>query len=555
MIANEWQWEPIDQHLANLLAKTGDQPDTATELLTYTVKLLSHQLRQGDVCLKLAGYAGQTLEEYQLPPLTDWLQHLRLSSAVGLPGEAKPLILDTSNRLYFQRYWDYEHRLVAALLGRLTDQLEDPSVTTPANIPALIPYKLSEQQTQAVLEAANSSLSIITGGPGTGKTSSIVSLLLLLFERNPASRIAVAAPTGKAAARIQQALNAIDISLSDHLKVSTLHRLLGFRVGSVNFRHHQNNPLPYDTVIVDEASMIDLAMMCKLVTAVKTNARLVLLGDADQLVSVESGAVFGELCSNAIENGLRNHIHRLDINYRFEQNPGIGKLADTVNNGNSIRALELLDSNEYPEVNWGKAELNQLNDSLFEHLTEYFKATTDPVYCLQTINQFQLLCAHRKGKWGVDWLNQSVENWLKQQKLMLGQSQNYAGKPIIISSNNYQLDLFNGDIGVLTESKSGKLMACFSQPESGIREVSLSRLTSYETAWALTVHQSQGSEFDHVLLVLPEDISPVLSRELIYTAITRARKSIQIMGARITLEKAIHARTIRHSGIAEKLEL
>lgn len=557
MIAQDWQWEPIDQQLATLLA--GADPAIDNKALAYAVRILSHQVRQGDVCLLLANYAGRQIEEYRLPDLPAWLAILESSSAVGEPGASTPLILENNQRLYFQRYWLYEQQLATALRDRVNKSSADSHATIPVDekilIQRLADQRLSEQQRQAIAHAIHSPLSIITGGPGTGKTTTIAGLLKIFYHDNPDTRIALAAPTGKAATRIQQAISAgINLS-SQHVSASTIHRLLGYRPNRVNFRHHAENPLPYDVVIIDEASMIDLALMSKLVTAVSVNARLILLGDADQLVSVETGAVFGELCRNSEDSLLKHNILRLQHSYRFAQVTGISQLADAVNNGDSETALQLLDAQQFPEVTRIASEMSLLDQSLIQHLSQQFETNAEPLQRLQENNQFQLLCAHRKGRWGVEELNQSIENLLRKHNLVSGQGHYYHGKSIIISRNNYQLNLFNGDIGVLVHSQSGELKAYFSTSENGIRELSPARLPTNLTAWALTVHQSQGSEFDHVLLVLPEELSPVLSRELIYTAITRARKSIRIMGSRDVLEQAITARTNRQSGIWDKLSI
>jgi exodeoxyribonuclease V alpha subunit len=265
--------------------------------------------------------------------------------------------------------------------------------------------------------------------------------------------------------------------------------------------------------------------------------------------------VFGDLCRNSEGSLLKHCILRLQHSYRFAQVTGISQLADAVNNGDSEIALQLLDSQQFPEVTRIASEMALLDQSLIQHLSQRFETNTEPLQRLQANNQFQLLCAHRKGRWGVEELNQSIENLLRNHTLVSGHGPYYHGKPIIISRNNYQLNLFNGDIGVLTHSQSGELKAYFSTSDNGIRELSPARLPTNLTAWALTVHQSQGSEFDHVLLVLPEELSPVLNRELIYTAITRARKSICIMGSRNVLEQAITARTNRQSGIWDKLSI
>ncbi|MEE9424877.1 MAG: exodeoxyribonuclease V subunit alpha [Methylococcales bacterium] len=555
MITQDWQWEPIDQQLASLIA--AGEPTQENQPLIDAIRILSHQVRQGDVCLLLADYAGQQIEGYTTPALPEWLAILESSSAVATSGATTPLILDDSKRLYFQRYWQYEQQLATALRDRVLNQ---PAVLQAAlsvdsdKITDLLQEQtLSEQQKQAIVRAIRFPISIITGGPGTGKTTTIAFLIKILYQLNPDSCIALAAPTGKAATQIQQAIsNTVNLS-SDRLQASTIHRLLGYRPNSVNFRHHADNPLPYDTVIIDETSMIDLALMSKLVNAVKTDARLILLGDADQLVSVETGAVFGELCYNPEQSVLKNCITRLQQSYRFAEHPGIGKLADAVNHGDSDTALTLLESEQYPEISWLQPEITLLDEFFIKHITDRFKAKLEPQQRLEANNQFQLLCAHRRGRWGVDGLNQYIEGFLRKQNFISGQGHYYNGKPIIISCNNYQLNLFNGDIGLLAESESGELKAYFSKPDTGIRTISPARLPAYQTAWALTVHQSQGSEFEHVLLVLPEEISPVLSRELVYTAITRARKSISIIGTRCILENAISTRIQRQSGIAARL--
>jgi exodeoxyribonuclease V alpha subunit len=554
MITQDWQWEPIDQQLASLIAE-GEHTEEKQPLI-HAIRILSHQVRQGDVCVLLADYADQQIEGYNTPSLPKWLSILTSSAAVGKPGAITPLIIDNNKRLYFQRYWLYEDQLATALRDR-AKQSALPQATLPVDDNTLKQLlqdqRHSEQQNQAILQAIRSRLCIITGGPGTGKTTTITGLIKILLLHNPDSRIALAAPTGKAATRIQQTISETVNLSSQHLQASTVHRLLGYRPNSVNFRHNVDNSLPYDAVIIDEASMIDLALMSKLVNAVRKDARLILLGDADQLVSVETGAVFGELCYESEQSVLKNCITRLQYSYRFVEHPGIGKLADAVNNGDSDTALKLLDSEQYPEISWLQPEISLLDKFFIKHIADRFKAKLEPQQRLEANNQFQLLCAHRKGQWGVDGLNLHIEDVLRKHYFIAGQGQHYNGKPIIISRNNYQLNLFNGDIGLLASSESGGLKAYFLKPDAGIREVSPARLPVYQTAWALTVHQSQGSEFEHVLLVLPEEMSPVLSRELIYTAITRARKSISIIGTRCILEKAISTRIQRQSGIAARL--
>ena len=544
----EWHWEPIDQQLAALLTDVRDQqPDDG---LAIAIKLLSHQMRQGDICLQLSSYAGLVIESSRLPKLQTWLAILESNHAVGKPGSNKPLILSDTGKLYFQRYWQYEQQLIDELIRRSMTQI-DKLVDCKDHVDTN--RSLSEPQNHVVLQAANSAFSIITGGPGTGKTTTISGLIKILVKHDPTISIALAAPTGKAATRIQEAVADFDSHLAAQIQVSTVHRLLGFVPGRVEFQHNAANRLPHDIVIIDEASMIDLALMCKLVNSIKSQARLVLLGDADQLDSVESGAVFGELCRDIKNNRLGHCIHRLQYSYRFANYPGIGKLANAVNAGDHETAMQLLKSEHYPEISWRPLEKKSLEQFLTQSIANQFKLKIEPYQHVQSMGEFQLLCAHRKGQWGVDGLNQYIETWLSAHHLIAGNKPLYHGKPVIITRNDYQLNLFNGDLGRLVKTEAGILKALFVKSESELREISPSRLTAYQTAWALTVHQSQGSEFDHVILVMPEKASPVLSQALIYTAITQAKKSIQIISKNDILKQAISLRNSRQTGISDRL--
>jgi exodeoxyribonuclease V alpha subunit len=336
--------------------------------------------------------------------------------------------------------------------------------------------------------------------------------------------------------------------------------LLGYRSGKIEFSYNQQHQLPYDVVIVDEASMIDLALMSKLLCALHLNTHLILLGDADQLAAVETGAVFGELCQTSHNNVLHRALSRLQYSYRFAAQPGIGQLAHAVNQGNSQQALAVLEDPAYPEINWLEAQASELEQVLSEQLPLLAQATPITIeQFAQQQGQFQLLCAHREGSAGVAGLNQQVENLLRARNRVYG-GYYYPGKPILITQNNHQLNLYNGDLGLVASastaaSSNNKLSVYFSTADGQLSEFSLPRLPAHETAWALTVHKSQGSEFDRVLLVLPDVMSPVLSRELIYTAITRAKNKFTIIANRQVLANAIAARTQRHSGLADKLKL
>ncbi|MCH9698052.1 MAG: exodeoxyribonuclease V subunit alpha [Gammaproteobacteria bacterium] len=539
----EWNWESIDCHLAGLLCQRLDSSSDSFEsrLLDVSVRMLSHQLRQGHVCIELSEFSGETVDDINLPDPQSWVTELLKTQVVGVAGDTRPLVLENAERLFFQRYWNYQHQLMTLLQQRIDDvprNNQELALLTPE-------FKLvfSEQQASVVIEAAHSQFSMITGGPGTGKTTVIVGLIDYLLQLDGDTRIALTAPTGKAAARMIEALQNYDERLAERVSAATIHRLLGVRPGRVECRHHQNNPLAFDAVIVDEASMIDLALMTKLMAAIASTTCLVLVGDADQLASVESGAVFGRLCKSAQQTGLSQSLHRLDKSYRFATIPGISLLADAVNRGDAEQAIQLLESAQYPEIGLKELTRRGFDRCMNQNMTPLFESVNNanPAQALQRLSRFQLLCAHRKGRWGVDTLNRNIEDWLAGRHYIPAVKTGnrfYHGQPVIVSANNYQLALYNGEIG-LVQSMDGDMKVYFSGSGITPRAVSPARLTDYESAWALTVHQSQGSEFEHVVLILSEAMSPVLCRELIYTAITRARRRIDIMADNSVLRQAI----------------
>ena len=546
----EWQWEPLDWQLADFAA--GFEQDHAT-LLRRSVRLLSHQMRAGDTCLNLADFAGQTMDDEALPDAAAWAEALGGCQSVGESG--KPLVLDADSsepRLYFQRYWHYENTLASGLLALASGC---PSAPTEAWLDRqLDDLPLAALQKQAVTQAFQNGLCVISGGPGTGKTTTVSALVMLLKRWDPALRIALAAPTGKAAARMQQAVHgaaeflglpADEAAALSH-QASTLHRLLGYRRNRVCFRHHRENPLSADVVIVDEASMIDLALMSKLVDAVRPGARLVLLGDKDQLASVEAGAVMSTLCSQEPSNPLRDNVVALEQVHRFERGSGINQLAQAVNAGDSEQATEILLSGRHDDVQLLDASSDAWRGVLQKRVLRRMDAGN-----LASLHDFQLLCALRNGPRGVTGMNRQVEQFLGGKGRIPPRSDWYAGRPVMITRNSPSLKLYNGDIG-LTVRHNGALRVRFPGMESGAG-FSSARLPQHETSWALTVHKSQGSEFDEVMLVLPDEMSPLLTRELIYTAITRARSRLTVVGTPELVRHAMEQTIERRSGLEDRL--
>ncbi len=484
---------------------------------------------------------------------------------------------------------------------------------------------LDWQQVACAL-AVRRGLTLITGGPGTGKTTTVVRLLGLLqslaFDQGKRLRIRLAAPTGKAAARLTDAIGEqvarlpVDEAVRHAIptEVTTLHRLLGTRRDSRHFRHHAHNLLHADLVVVDEASMIDLDMMASLLDALSPQTRLVLLGDKDQLASVEAGAVMGDLCQDAGSGGydgdtldylrhclggprqpngsasvpaantltdgaladyaggggpLAQQTAMLRKNWRFQDSPGIGALATAINAGDEAAVIATLAKAgpALARLKIGPPPDQRLRTLLLDGedgLRELFEAASNAPAnpseldhwaqdCLQRLGQRQLLSGLRNGPFGVERLNRDITDWLRQANLA-GEREWYAGRPVMLVRNDYQLGLMNGDVGLTLPHPDG-LRVAFPVPGGRIRWVLPSRLEGVETVYAMTVHKSQGSEFRHTLLILPDHPHPLLTRELIYTAVTRAREAFTLIeaGNSTVLKRAVRQRTWRASGLGDKL--
>ena len=645
----------LDKAFVGFLHELEPQGDP---LVLMAAALTSHQLGHGHVCLDLF----ETLKEpdfaLSLPPEGDlqstaavlpsqvlatldgahWCKALAASRLVALAADQseqarqRPLVL-SGKRLYLRRYWAYERRIDNALRQRLAVQEETPADLAERLGGLFGAAKATgpvDWQKLACALATRGAFSIITGGPGTGKTTTVVRLLALLqapaVEAGKPLRIRLAAPTGKAAARLTESISlqvrslSVDDSVREKIPsdVTTVHRLLGNRPGTRHFRHHAGNRLPLDVLVVDEASMIDLEMMANLLDALPVHARLVLLGDKDQLASVEAGAVLGDLCrdaeagwyspqtrrwleavsgeqladsglqeDNAGTHPLAQQVVMLRHSRRFGEGSGIGQLARWVNQQQAEEARRLLAARSHADL-YGlslKGEQDRALERLlleghgdgpqgYRHYLSLLRGQRPPVDTaledprwtawardvLQAFDQFQLLCAVRKGPWGVEGLNQRITAALFKARLIESDQQWYEGRPVLMTRNDYGLGLMNGDIGIALKlpehegAQDGRRVLRVAFPrndgQGGVRYVLPSRLNDVETVYAMTVHKSQGSEFAHTALILPEALNPVLTKELIYTGITRAKDWFSLIEPRAgVFEEAVRRKVKRLSGL------
>jgi exodeoxyribonuclease V alpha subunit len=643
---------PLDVALARFL----DERDAAASApLLWLAALLSRQLADGHLCLDLTALDALA-EEQQWPPA--WQALLRhfhengdaLASPLVADGEGRPtsapLVRDGS-RLYLRRYWDHERHVAAAIRERL-ERMHAAPAQLGEELRRLFPMDGAGHEAVAAgaapaeaaihwpevacALAARGAFTVITGGPGTGKTTTVVRLLgllqtLHLREHARPLRIRLAAPTGKAAARLNASiatqLAALDVDEATRAaipaQVDTLHRLLGARPDTRRFRHDRTNPLHLDVLVIDEASMIDLEMMAAVLAALPATARLILLGDKDQLSSVEAGAVLGDLCRRAHDGhydketaqwlhattgqditpfvdadaqALDQQVAMLRHSHRFGADSGIGLLANAVNRGDPAAVHALL-STASADLAWepsatasrlvqlaidgGNHSCTDDGDSArgLRHYLEQLRQQRPSIDAgdqahddwahdtLQALNRFQLLCALRQGPFGVEGLNQRMAEALRARGLIDASTGWYEGRPIMVTRNDYSLGLSNGDVGICLRFPDGRgasrlsvaFLASTTPGASGgmrVRRILPSRLNEVATAYAMTVHKSQGSEFEHTLLALPPEPSPVLTRELLYTGITRARRWFTLAASPDIVTFATQARTRRHSGLSHR---
>ena len=587
-----------DVHVAKRLERLGHEAD---ERVLLAAALVVRAVRQGSVCLDLAGAAGATavdgvpaedVRALPWPPPVEWVAAVEASPlvAVGENGPVDRPLRFRDGLLYLDRYWRQE-----LVIARYVDEAVSDTVAATdterlaAAIARLFPAERADRQRLAAVVAAHRRFSILAGGPGTGKTTTVAKLLALLQgQADGRLRIALAAPTGKAAARLQEAatdaaqrLDPEDQARLGVLKASTLHRLLGFKPGArTRFRHDRDNRLPYDVVVVDEASMVSLTMMSRLVEALRPQCRLVLVGDPDQLASVEVGAVLGDLAerpapgaaarasaleqlvardlaaltSEERERALTNGVVRLSHVYRFSEE--IQELADAIRGGDPAVLMEVL-AKEHPCIEFvdvdpaeTRTSLGTLHADVVTSGSELVAAARagDAEGALVAMDRHRVLCGHREGPHGVSRWGSQVEEWLAEAIEGYGRDGLwYVGRPLLVTSNDYQLRLFNGDTGVVVDVE-GHPRAAFRR-DGEVVALPTSRLSDVQTVHALSVHRSQGSQFDKVTVVLPPAESPLMTRELLYTAVTRAKEHVRIIGTEHALAAAVRRPIIRASGL------
>lgn len=567
------------------LAWLGREFPAAPAAAFSAVACLLGRLAEGHVCLDLAAEAGQPGPDGSLPALADWRAALLASGFVGRPGQYFPLLLD-GDRLYLARLWADETGLARELRRRAGASDLAPAAVRKVLDRLFAGTAPEDGQRQAAATALLNRICLISGGPGTGKTTTVAKVLAALLQLEPGCRMVLAAPTGRAAARMLEALNqakqALGLDLVEQAclpaRAYTLHRLLGYRPDSASPRHGPGQPLDLDLLVVDEASMIDLALFHRLLLALPEGARLIVLGDRDQLASVEAGSAFAELLSldGPSQTGARrlaeacgsaplapgqdgqltlaDGIAMLRHSHRFAAGSGIGELARLANAGDSAGLLALLRTPQ-PDLAWQAGRVGEWMAGLLARLGEAlapYRAAVAAGQVEQAFAAFQrlrVLCAVREGPAGVSLLNRLVE-----QRLFGQDSRRqpwYAGRPVIVRVNDSALSLANGDVGLCLAGPDG-LRVHFPGPD-GWRALAPARLPAHDSAFALTVHQAQGSEFEEVWFVLPDEEVAVLNRSLIYTAVTRARQRVQLWGSATTLAAALGRQAGRSSGLAARL--
>lgn len=573
--------------------------------------LLSKKLSEGHICLHLDQLPSRGDELPAFYHLLSGGSHaLETLPLIGKNGDDQHPFVLYQNRLYLQRYFRYETGFLQRIGQFLAEEKEQLAqrlallrqhrafisqlFTNPGNHTTGTPDDLADWPLAAAITGILHNFTIITGGPGTGKTTTVAKILSLLYVTNPALKVALAAPTGKAAARMAESLRQTTLPLEaailekfQALHPSTIHRLLKPVAGTPYFRHNQQNPLNYDVVIVDECSMIDVALFAKLLDAIAAGTRLIMLGDKDQLASVEAGSLFGDLClaqstlnqfsaerlglinefiddpryrlpqshiSDEHSHPLFQHLVELRRSHRFTGHTGIGSFSKAVIRNDVSALRQFLPPGKDEQVVIDPV----YSGELFERfITGYaaFIAEKDISSALKKMNALRVLCAVREGDQGLYAINTRIEKYLDSKKLIQYTVPFYENRPIILTRNYYEHGLFNGDTGIIRANEQGVLMAWFEDSTGTLKSIMPGYLSEAETVFAMTIHKSQGSEFDEVLVILPPVAdSPLLTRELLYTAVTRAKKRVYLQGSGETILTAAQRVVERASGIAARFQ-
>jgi len=588
--------EGIGGHFARFMCELAKSEDPR---LLLAARLAVDSVQNGHVCVDLAlvhRFGLLTENDRAVAPvdIRTWITAVGNTAVVGSAADYRPLILDNT-RLYLHAYWDYEQTL-ARLLSQRASRWYVPA--DPIRFASLIRryFPQGGPQSVACCIAGMKNLLVLSGGPGTGKTTTVAKIAAFLLDYGAAGqgRIALAAPTGKAAARLMQSMRqaSADAGIPEAIQNAlprqafTIHRLLGAGGNARASKYDGDNPLPYDIVVVDEASMADLALLTTLFRAVSEDAKIIVVGDKDQLASVDAGAVLGDICDSGALHGvtevfvrhvssmlpelslpaipgeppIADAIVELKKNYRFKKDSGIGALGMAIKDGDAHTAWNIVENGNHSDMSRrslpaASVLYDELRKLIIGGYGAFYKQT-DPAASLDIFHTFRVLCALNNGPYGVEGINAVIERILAEAGILRPFSRWYAGRPIMVIANDYHLGLFNGDCGITAPDPTAnfELKVFFPGDTSGnVRSFSPSRLPRHETVYAMTVHKAQGSEFDNVLFIAPPVFSPILSRELLYTAVTRARESCELWCSKEIFQKAVENRTMRMSGLREKL--
>jgi exodeoxyribonuclease V alpha subunit len=593
--------DAADIHVARRLGHLGGESD---ERVLLAAALAVRAARLGSVCLDLAAAPTQIVpeEDVEAEPLAagdtgppalpwpdpeQWLAACEASPLVewGPAAEGGHPLQLRAGLLYLDRYWQQEQLVAGELTSRAQRSLSDPPAIDverfTASLDRLFPLDRVDEahQREAAAVAAQRWLSVLAGGPGTGKTTTVARILALLADQpGPPPLIALAAPTGKAAARLAEAVRDAVAELPEadrhrlgELSASTLHRLLGFRPGSRSrFSHHAGNRLAHDVVVVDESSMVSLTLMARLLDAVRPDARLVLVGDPEQLASVEAGAVLGDIVdagqAAGVERGVDTGIVVLRRSWRFTGH--IAELAAAIQAGDADTAVGLLGT-PAEDVSFIETEavaagttpvggggvLGGLRDEVVGAARKLIAAAAkgDAASALTQLSEHRLLCAHRHGPYGADRWAQELERWIDAAlNVHRSAGEWYPGRPLLVTANDYEVKLFNGDTGVVVSDGEGSVTAAFGRPAAPML-VRPARLGAVQTMQAMTVHRSQGSQFQRISVLLPAEGSPLLTRQLLYTAVTRAERHVRVIGSKAAVRAAVSTPITRASGLRGRL--
>lgn len=577
-----------DVHIAVRLAQMAGESSEDAVLATA---LAVRAVRSGSVCLEVNGIRDIGVDAVQSedgseidldalpwPEPAVLLDALRASTLVvgGAAGPLRPLRLvdtDVGPLLYLEKYHRQEETVRRVLDSRAGDHPDVDADALRAGLAEMFPGTEPDRQRVAVAVAATHRTAVIAGGPGTGKTHTVARVLAMLRRLyGDGLRIGLAAPTGKAAARLQESVRAQDASLGlpPTLAASTLHRLLGW--GHNGPRYHAGNHLPYDVIVVDETSMVSLTMMCRLLEALRPQTRLVLVGDPNQLASVDAGAVLADLVDRPVtvaanpvldrvvgadletwtvgeRDRLRGGIVRLTRGWRFDRD--IGALADAVRDEDEDRVIDLLRAGGDQIEFLAPDDLDALRRQVVGTAVDVVQAAEagDVAAALDLSERHRLLCAHRDGPYGVAWWERASLEWIGAEVgHRLDPDALTAGRPLLVTANDYDARIYNGDTGVVVRRGDGELVAAFAR---GAEPLILhpSRLSSTQSVYAMTIHRSQGSQYGTVSVILPDERSSLLTRELLYTAITRAKDKVRIIGTEDAVREAVRRKVRRASGL------